>query len=307
MATAFISHRDCARHEMGAVHPECPARLAAISDQLIASGLDMLLRHYEAPLASREQLGRVHDEQYIATIFQLAPTDEALVWIDPDTAMNSHTLTAALRAAGAAVRAVDLVMKGEVSNAFCSVRPPGHHAEHNRAMGFCFFNNVAVAAAHALETWGLERVAIIDFDVHHGNGSEDIFKDQAGVLLCSTFQHPFFPYSDASSSNDHIINVPLPAGTTGEEFRRAVQARWLQPLAEFKPQLILISAGFDGHVEDEMAEFNLTEQDYAWVTDEVITIADACCDGRIVSVLEGGYALPALGRSVAAHLRALLG
>jgi len=307
MATAFISHPDCAHHEMGANHPECPARLSAISDQLIASGLDILLRHYEAPLASREQLCRVHDEQYIATLFQLAPTDEALVWIDPDTGMNSHTLTAALRAAGAAVQAVDLVMQDEVANAFCNVRPPGHHAEHDRAMGFCFFNNVAVAATHALDVWGLERVAIVDFDVHHGNGTEDIFKDQPNVLLCSTFQHPFYPYRDASCSNDHIINVPLPSGTTGEEFRRAVQAHWLQPLAEFKPQLILISAGFDGHVEDKMAEFNLMEQDYAWVTDEVKTIADACCDGRIVSVLEGGYALSALGRSVAAHLRALLG
>ena len=306
MTTAFISHPDCAHHEMGAGHPECPGRLSAINDQLISSGLDILLRHYEATLASREQLSRVHDEQYIETLFQLAPTDETLVWVDSDTGMNSHTLTAARRAAGASIQAVDLVMKGEVSNAFCSVRPPGHHAEHKRAMGFCFFNNVAVAAAHALDAWGLERVAIVDFDVHHGNGTEDIFKDQPCVLLCSTFQHTFYPFSDANSSNDHIIKVPLPAGTTGDEFRRAMQARCLQSLTEFKPQLILISAGFDGHVEDEMAEFHLKEQDYAWVTQEVKTIANDYCDGRIVSVLEGGYALSALGRSVAAHLRVLL-
>ncbi len=307
MDIAFISHTDCLLHEMGAGHPECPARLSAISDQLISKGLDILLHHYEAPLATRAQLSRVHDEKHIATIFQLAPKDETLVWIDPDTAMNSHTLTAALRSAGAVVQAVDLVMGGEVSSAFCSVRPPGHHAEHDRAMGFCFFNNVAVGAAHALDAWGLERVAIVDFDVHHGNGTEDIFKDQPHVLLCSTYQHPFYPHSDANRSNDHIVNVPLPAGTTGDEFRRAVQDHWLQPLAEFKPQLILISAGFDGHEEDDMAEFRLTERDYAWVTEEIKAIADAYANGRIVSVLEGGYALSALGRSVVAHITALLG
>ncbi len=292
---------------MGAGHPECPARLAAISDQLIASGLDVLLRQYEAPLATRMQLNRVHDEQYLSSIFQLAPKDEELIWIDPDTAMNRHTLSAALRAAGAVVKAVDLVMEGEVSNAFCSVRPPGHHAEHDRAMGFCFFNNVAVGAAHALDVWGLERVAIVDFDVHHGNGTEDIFKDRPSVLLCSTFQHPFYPYSGANHSNDHIINVPLPAGTTGEEFRRAVQTHCLQPLEKFKPQLMLISAGFDGHEEDTLANFRLTEKDYTWVTEEVKTIAEAYSNGRIVSVLEGGYALSALGRSVAAHIKVLLG
>jgi len=307
MTTAFISHPDCARHEMGAGHPECPARLTAISDQLIASGLDVFLRHYQAPLATRLQLSRVHDEEFIESIFQLVPNDDTLVRIDPDTAMNAHTLTAALRAAGAVVQAVDLVMGAEVSNAFCNVRPPGHHAEHNRAMGFCFFNNVAIGVAHALETWGLQRVAIVDFDVHHGNGTEDIFKDQPRVMLCSTFQHPFYPYSDASGNNDHIINVPLPSGTTGHEFRCAVQSHWLQPLAKFKPQLILISAGFDGHEEDALANFHLTENDYTWVTKEIKTIAEEHANGRIVSVLEGGYNLSALGRSVAAHIKVLLG
>ena len=307
MTTAFISHPDCARHEMGAGHPECPARLTAISDQLIASGLDVFLRHYQAPLATRLQLSRVHDEEFIESIFQLVPNDDTLVRIDPDTAMNAHTLTAALRAAGAVVQAVDLVMGAEVSNAFCNVRPPGHHAEHNRAMGFCFFNNVAIGVAHALETWGLQRVAIVDFDVHHGNGTEDIFKDQPRVMLCSTFQHPFYPYSDASGNNDHIINVPLPSGTTGHEFRCAVQSHWLQPLAKFKPQLILVSAGFDGHEEDALANFHLTENDYTWVTKEIKTIAEEHANGRIVSVLEGGYNLSALGRSVAAHIKVLVG
>ncbi len=306
MNTAFISHPDCLLHNRGVNHPECPARLSAISDELVASGLNDLLRHYQAPLATRAQLTRVHDEQYITSIFQLAPKDKTLKWIDPDTAMNAYTLTAALRAAGSVVQAVDLVMEGEVSNAFCSVRPPGHHAEHNQAMGFCFFNNVAVGAAHALDAWGLERVAIVDFDVHHGNGTEDIFKDQPRVILCSTFQHPFYPYSGANLDNDHIINVPLPAGTTGPEFRHAVQACWLQPLAKFRPQLMLISAGFDGHKEDALANFQLTEKDYAWVTEEIKTVADEHANGRIVSVLEGGYALSALGCSVAAHITALL-
>jgi len=307
MTTAFISHPDCARHEMGAGHPECPARLSAISDQLIASGLDVLLRHYQAPLATLAQLSRVHDEEYIESIFQLAPKAEKLVWIDPDTAMNKHTLTAALHAAGAVVEAVDLVMKGEVSNAFCNVRPPGHHAEHSQAMGFCFFNNIAVGAAHALETWGLERVAIVDFDVHHGNGTEDIFKDQPRVLLCSTFQHPFYPYSDVNCKSNHIINVPLPAGTTGDEFRRAVQTNWSRPLVKFKPQLILISAGFDAHEQDALANFRLKENDYTWVTEEIKAVADEYANGRIVSTLEGGYNLSALGRSVAAHIKVLLG
>lgn len=306
MSIAFISHPDCARHEMGVGHPECPERLSAISNQLISSGLDTRLHHYQAPPASRAHLSRVHDEEYITRIFQLAPKNDELVWIDSDTAMNSHTLTAALYAAGAVVYAVDLVMGGVASSAFCSVRPPGHHAEHDRAMGFCFFNNVAVGAAHALNAWGLERVAIVDFDVHHGNGSEDIFKDEPRVLLCSIFQHPFYPHSCAGHSNNQIINVAMPAGTTGDEFRSAVQTHWLQPLMDFEPQLILISAGFDAHKEDDMADFYFMEQDYAWVTERIKTLADAHANGRIVSVLEGGYALPALGRSVAAHIRALL-
>jgi acetoin utilization deacetylase AcuC-like enzyme len=306
MVTAFISHPDCARHEMGAQHPESPARLSAISNQLIASGIDSLLRYYPAPLATQEQLRRVHDKTHIENIFRLAPDNETLVYIDPDTAMNAHSLNAALRAAGGVIKAVDLVMEGEVFNAFCSVRPPGHHAEHKRAMGFCLFNNLAVGVAHALEVWKLERVAIADFDVHHGNGTEDIFKDEPRVLMCSTFQHPFYPYSGADSRSNHIINVPLPAGTTGEKFRQAVRTHWLPALNKFEPQLILISAGFDGHAEDDMANFLLTEQDYAWVTEEIKTIAATHAHQRIVSVLEGGYALSALGRSVAEHIKVLL-
>lgn len=306
MTIALISHPDCARHELGAGHPECPARLAAIQDHLISSGLDMLMRHYEAPLATREQLERAHDSDYVASIFAQSP-EQGRVWLDPDTAMNAHSLSAALRAAGAAVLAVDLVMEGQHKCAFCCIRPPGHHAEHARASGFCLFNNIAVGAAHALSQYKLERVAIVDFDVHHGNGSEDIFRDRPEVLFCSTFQHPLYPHSGTEPSGEHIINVPLPAGSTGSDFRHAVETRWLPALRAFRPQLLLISAGFDGHIEDDMAGLGLTEGDYAWVTRELKGIAEAHAGGRIVSSLEGGYALRALGRSVAAHLDALLG
>jgi acetoin utilization deacetylase AcuC-like enzyme len=197
-------------------------------------------------------------------------------------------------------------MGGKNNQVFCSVRPPGHHAEHNRAMGFCIFNNVAVAAAHARELYQLQRTAIVDFDVHHGNGTEDIFRDDPSVLFCSTFQHPFYPYSDVETGNNHIINVPLSAGSSGQDFRHAVEQSWLPRLDEFAPELILVSAGFDGHVEDEMAGLALVESDYDWVTRQIKRIAERHAAGRIVSVLEGGYALSALGRSVVAHLNAML-
>jgi acetoin utilization deacetylase AcuC-like enzyme len=301
----FISHDDCSRHEMGAHHPECPERLAAINDQLIRSGLDLVLRQYDAPYADRKHLVRVHDDDYVDLVLQQDPVD-GHVWLDGDTAMNRYSATAALRAAGAAVQAVDLVMSGEQDKVFCCVRPPGHHAERHRAMGFCFFNNIAVAAAHALDEHGLERVALLDFDVHHGNGTEDIFEDDSRTLFCSTFQFPFYPNTGADTVNDHIINVPLPAGSTGAQFRRAVEQHWLQPLDDFRPQLVLISAGFDAHADDDMAHLLLREPDYTWVTEKIREIAERHAAGRIVSTLEGGYNLGALGRSVAAHIKALL-
>ena len=306
MPIAYISHRDCALHDMGDGHPECPARLAAINDRLISSGLEFALRQFEAPLATREQLAQVHDPDYIDGIFDEAPR-EGFLRLDADTGMMPHSLTAALRAAGAAVLAVELVMRGEVRAAFCGVRPPGHHAERRRAMGFCIFNNVAVAAAHALAQYGLERVAIVDFDVHHGNGTEDIFRRDPRVLFCSTFQHPFYPFSGTDTVSEHIVNLPLQAGGGGEQFRSAVERGWLPALHAFRPQLLLISAGFDAHAEDEMGNLRLREPDYAWVTDQLRALADEHSGGRIVSVLEGGYALSALGRSVAVHLDALLG
>jgi acetoin utilization deacetylase AcuC-like enzyme len=306
MTIALISHPDCLRHEMGPDHPESPARLHAIQDQLVASGLDMVLYHRDAPRASRAELERVHAADYVQSIFDLAPAS-GTVALDPDTTMNPYTLSAALHAAGAAVLGVDLVMTGEMTAAFCNVRPPGHHAERARAMGFCFFNNVAVGAAHALAEHGLQRVAIVDFDVHHGNGTEDIFRDEPRVLLCSSFQHPFYPHTGADTRSEHIVNVPLPAGTAGQDFRDAIEAHWLPALEAFAPELVMVSAGFDGHFEDDMAQLNLNEADYSWVTRLIKAIADRHADGRVVSMLEGGYALHALGRSVAAHLKALQG
>jgi len=306
MRTAYITHPDCLRHEMSADHPECPARLSAIQDQLQSAGLFDFLHPIDAPQATIEQLARAHDRLYIDEILAQAPT-EGLVHIDPDTYMNPHTVAAALRAAGAVVQAVDLVLAGSVDNAFCAVRPPGHHAERHQAMGFCFFNNVAVGAQHALEVHDLERVAIVDFDVHHGNGTEDIFVDNDQVLLCSSYQHPFYPYSGRDSIPGHIVNISLGRGILGKELRGYIAERWLPELRAFKPQMLFISAGFDGHYEDDMANWNLIESDYAWITRELMAVAAKCANGRIVSVLEGGYALHALSRSAAAHIRVLMG
>lgn len=306
MKTAYLTHPSSLRHDMGADHPECPARIHAIEDQLIASGLLPFLYRHEAPAASKEQLARVHSVDYIESIFRISP-QSGLVYLDADTAMNPHSLEAALHAAGAAVKAVDLVMSGEAENAFCNIRPPGHHAGHSSAAGFCIFNNVAVAAAHALEHHGLQRVAIADFDVHHGNGTDEIFNADTRVMLCSTFRHPYYPYAGTESANEHIINVPLAAGASGAEFRAAVTEQWLPALERFQPQLLLISAGFDAHREDDMGGLALREADYAWVTEELKNLAKRHAGGRIVSTLEGGYALHALGRSAMAHIKVLSG
>jgi len=306
LQTAYITHPDCLRHDMGAGHPESPTRLGAITDQLIATGLLPYLQEHDAPLATIEQLARVHDRGYIESIRDATP-QQGLLQLDPDTAMNPHTWHAALRAAGAAVLAVDLVMQEKVANAFCAVRPPGHHAESARAMGFCIFNNVAVGVAHAMAQHGLQRIAIADFDVHHGNGTEQIFRSEPRVLLCSTFQHPYYPYNGADSGNEHIVNVALPAGTDGAAFRAAVSEHWLPALEAFQPEMLFVSAGFDGHRDDDMAQFNLVEADYAWVTRQIKEVAERYAHGRIVSLLEGGYALHALGRSALAHIRELSG
>jgi acetoin utilization deacetylase AcuC-like enzyme len=290
---------------MGPYHPECPERLDAISDRLIAAGLDAYVKHYVAPAATREQIERVHGARYVDEIEDASP-EAGLQFIDPDTALNPHSLDAARHAAGAVVKAVDLAISGECTTAFCAVRPPGHHAERSRAMGFCVFNSVAIGAAHACEVHGLERVAIADFDVHHGNGTEEIFTGDTRVLMVSTFQHPLYPYSGLDNPSPLMVNIPLAPGSGGAEFRAAVTDHWLPALEKFRPQLILISAGFDAHREDPLANLKLVEADYAWVTQELLAVARRHADGRVVSSLEGGYGLSALGRSVAEHVRELI-
>ena len=304
MHCAYITHPEFLKHDMGADHPECPARVHAIQDQLIASGLFDYLTHYEAPKATKEDLARVHTAEYIDMVFAKSP-QTGLIDLDGDTSMNPFTLNAALHAVGAVIKGVDLVMSGTMETAFCNIRPPGHHAGRASASGFCIFNNVAAAVAYALEKHGLQRIAIADFDVHHGEGTEDIFRDDPRVMMCSTFQHPYYPFCGADSSSEHIINVPLAARSTGADFRAAVTDHWLPALERFQPQLILISAGFDAHWEDNMGGLALRENDYFWVTETLKEVAKRHANGRIVSALEGGYALHALGRSVMNHIKSL--
>jgi acetoin utilization deacetylase AcuC-like enzyme len=304
MSLALISHPDCLKHSNGAHHPENAARLEAIADMLIARGLDPWLTHIDAPLASRDDLALAHDSRMIDLIFEHAPT-HGMVNLDGDTAMNPYTLSAALRAAGSGIAAVDWVMQQPMRRAFCAIRPPGHHASRTHSAGFCVFNNVAIAALHALERHGLERVAIIDFDVHHGDGTEAIVAGDARILFCSSFQHPFYPNRGIPPLANNCLPVGLPAGTDGTHWRAAVSEAWFERIQAHAPQLILISAGFDAHRDDEMAHFALVEDDYAWMTQELIQQADRSAGGRIVSMLEGGYETPALARSVYAHLRCL--
>ena len=306
MLSAYITHADCARHEMGAHHPECPERLGAINDHLLVKGLLDYMVPYDAPLATLAQLGRAHASNYVNELIDAAPK-EGLRAIDPDTYMNPHTLNAALRAAGAAVEATDLVLGGQAGTAFCSVRPPGHHAERSAAMGFCFFNNVAVGIRHALDVHGLQRVALIDFDVHHGNGSEDILRGDERVLMCSIFEKGLYPFNGESAVGDNMVNIGLPSRSGSDAFREAVTQHWLPALDAFEPQLIYISAGFDAHREDDMGNLGLVEADYEWVTRQLMQIANRHCQGRVVSCLEGGYVLSPLARSVAAHVRVLIG
>ena len=304
MTTALISHPLFERHRVPDDHPECPQRLAWIRDALLEQRLWDFLEHLEAPAATREQLERVHTADYLDSIERRAPA-EGLVRIDPDTYMGPDSLAAATHAAGAAVLATDLVIAGQVANAFASVRPPGHHAIRDSAMGFCLYNNVAVGAAHALSHDGIERVAILDFDVHQGNGTEDIFRGHPDVLFCSTYQHPFYPFTNGASRDGDVINVPLPSGSAGAAFRDAIREHWIPAIEAYAPQMIFVSAGFDAHVADPLGGLALTEADYSWVTDRIVELADRFAGGRVVSCLEGGYSPTALGPSVAAHVRSL--
>ena len=304
METMYLTHPSCKLHEMGSWHPESPERLDAISDQLLVSGLLPFLIEQQAPAATHEELLCVHSADYLDSLRARSPT-EGYTNIDPDTLMNPHTYEAALRAAGAGIAAVDAVMQGRAGNAFCAVRPPGHHARPSLAMGFCFLNNIAVAAQHAMEVHGVQRLAIVDFDVHHGNGTEEVFAGDDRVLMCSFFQHPFFPNRGTADPAANMVNVPVPAYTGGSAVRTLVQDVWLPRLEAHTPELILISAGFDAHREDDMGQMALVEADYSWITEQIMQVADRHAQGRIVSMLEGGYNLSALGRSVVAHIRAL--
>jgi len=311
--TGYFIHRDFWKHEMGRGHPECPQRLDAIEDRLLSSGVGDALERGEVPLATMEQLLLAHTPEHVEHLQSLAQRlvadapaggpDHAQ--IDPDTCMNGFTMLAARRAAGAGIAATDAVMAGELENAFCAVRPPGHHACRDKAMGFCFFNNVAIAARHALEHHGLKRVAIVDFDVHHGNGTEDILSNDPRVLMVGIFQHPFYPYSGADHPAPNMLNVPVPAYTRGMDVRELIEAIWMPRLEEFKPQMIFVSAGFDAHRDDDLAQLGLNENDYYWITSRIHDVARRFSHGRIVSLLEGGYNLDALASSVEAHLRVL--
>ncbi len=305
MLCAYITHNDCLRHEMGPGHPEAPARLSAIHDRLLFRGLLDHMNVCEAPLATEAQLTRAHTQAHVQATLCASPL-EGYVHVDPDTNMNPFTAIAALRAAGSAVLATDLVLANEASSAFCCVRPPGHHAERAASMGFCFFDNVAVGIRHATDFHGLTRVALVDFDVHHGNGSQDIFKDDPRVLMCSTFEQGLYPFAqDADGPN--MVNIGLPPRSGSAAFREAVTTRWLPALNRFAPQLIYISAGFDGHRDDDMGNLGLVEADYAWVTRQVMDVAQRHCHGRVISCLEGGYNLDCLARSVVAHIGELVG
>ena len=305
MKVEVQTHAACLRHEPGPAHPEAPSRLRAVLEALDdAACARAEIR--EAPRASREQLERVHSAAHVDRIFAASPGDGEHR-IDADTVMSSGSLEAALRAAGAACAAVDSVLTTPVRRVFCAVRPPGHHATRDVAMGFCLFNNIAVAAAHALQAHALERVAIIDFDVHHGNGTADIFAGEPRVFYASTHQAPLYPGTGAAGERGvgNIVNVPLAAGAGAAEFRHAFEMHILPALTAWAPQLLLISAGFDAHRLDPLASLRLGAEDYAWVTAALAEVADRHAGGRIVSMLEGGYSLAALRESTIAHVNAL--
>lgn len=305
MTIAIISHPDCVLHEGGDLHPEQPARVTVIQAALEQYQFDTPVTFHLAPLVTREQLISVHDAEYIDWIMAHSPKDGYLQ-IDADTAMNPQTLAAAKRAAGSVIFAVDLIMRDEASVAFCNVRPPGHHAERGQAMGFCFFNNIAVGVKHVMTQYSLKRIAIIDFDVHHGNGTQDIFQNDRNVLYCSSFEHPFYPGYESGMDNEHILSVPLQAGTDGNSFREKVKAAWFEKINAFQPEFIFISAGFDAHINDPLADLRLTDEDYVWITKQIAEIAKKHSQGRIVSVLEGGYHLQALAQCVPQHVNHLI-
>lgn len=305
MSIGLVTHPDCALHDPGPEHPERPGRLSSIRDHLVSLRLMDLLIECEPPAATREQLLRVHDAGYLDALIERQP-ESGVAELDPDTWISPDSLAAAARAAGAAVHAADLVLTGELERAFCAVRPPGHHASRSRAAGFSIYNNLAVGVAHALAHHGLERVAVFDFDAHYGDGTEAIFAEEPRVMVASIFQQGLYPDVPASDMPGRFAHAPLPPASGGDALKDAARRSLLPALDHFRPQMVFVSAGFDGHLEDELAGLALLEPDYDWITRELVELADFHAGGRLVSVLEGGYALGALGRSAAAHVRALL-
>ena len=306
MSTAFISHPDCHDHDTGEDHPENAQRLSAIEDRLLSSRISDFIKYLDAPEVTRDQLLRAHTAGYLEMIDALMPRT-GYARLDPDTVISPGSLQAAKRAAGSVILAVDRIMSGEIRNAFCSVRPPGHHAERSRALGFCIYNNIAVGVKHALEVYDLKRVAVVDFDVHQANGTENILLPDDRLLYCSIFQHPFFPYTPLPENSEKVISIPLAASASSAEFRAAVTDHWLPAMERFKPEMIFVSAGFDAHQDDDMSYVRLTDADFRWVIQEIVRIADISASGRVVSALEGGYEIHSLARCVEAHMRVLMG
>ena len=312
--TGYFTHPDCRKHEMGHGHPESPERMDAIQDRLLSAGILDLLEHRQATPAGMGELLLAHGRRHVAAlrglhdmlIEEMAAGGPDHYALDTDTSMNQYTYRAARLSAGAAINAVEAVMHGELENAFCATRPPGHHATRNQVMGFCFFSNVAIAAKYACERLGVQRVAIVDFDVHHGNGTEEIVAGDERILMVSYYQHPFFPETPVKHGAN-LVNCPVPAYTKGSEIRELVEQMWLPRLQAHRPELILISAGFDAHRDDDMGQLGMTEQDFVWITERVKDVANEHAQSRIVSCLEGGYVLDPLARCVEAHVRALAG
>ncbi len=306
MATFLYTHESCIGHDPGPMHPESPARLEAVTKALATDEFTELMRQ-EAPQANIEQIARIHPRELVEQILNAVPSD-GHVMIDGDTNMSPQSGEASLRGVGALCAAVDAVSSGQADNAFCAIRPPGHHAEPERSMGFCIFNNVAAGAEHARQAQGVERVAVVDFDVHHGNGTQAMFWKDANLFFASTHQMPLYPGSGAESergAHGNIVNVPLAPYSDGEAFRAGIGERIIPALKDFRPEFLFISAGFDAHADDPLAQINLVEDDYAWATAELLGVAADICDGRVVSTLEGGYNLDALAKCVATHVRVM--